>query len=130
MDLLAIWFYVFPWISIIACINLTLIVVHLWFPRPNAVTAAAHKAHREGFKDGFKTGHEDGMKEGYKAGAEDNHLEEGHFIKCPECDHAIHIPTILHVDGDPGDQSITCEPDTTELWIHIEGHKAGTIGHA
>lgn len=126
MDLLTIWFYVFPWISLFACVCLALIVVWMWFPRPNAVDAAR----KAGFRDGYSTGHKDGVKEGYKAGAEDNHLEEGHFIRCPECDHAIHIPTILHVNGAPGDQTITCEPDTTELWIHIEGHKAGTIDHA
>lgn len=124
MDLLTIWFYVFPWISLFACVCLALIVVWMWFPRPNAVDTAR----KAGFRDGYSTGHKDGVKDGYRSGAEDTHLDEAHFLKCPEpgCDKAIEVPTIMHVDGDV----LRCEPDTTEYWVHIEGHKAGASGHA
>ncbi|AYD81597.1 hypothetical protein HYP71_gp103 [Arthrobacter phage KBurrousTX] len=119
MDLLTVWFHLFPWLSLVAVICLVAITVWMWVPRPNA----AARSFQDGFGEGYKTGHKEGIKEGYAAGAEDNHLEEGHFIKCPECDHAIHIPTILHVTGEPGEQLIDCEPDTTELWVHMNSHK-------
>ncbi|QGZ17200.1 hypothetical protein HYQ19_gp101 [Arthrobacter phage DrYang] len=127
MDLLNIWFHVFPWLTVIACVNLSLIVVWMWFPRPHAITKAYREGLAAGYADGVEHGRNAGYRDGHKQGVEDNHLEEAHFIKCPECDHAIHVPTIMRVEGEPGSETVICEPDTTELWVHMNGHKAGTV---
>lgn len=132
MEILILAWNTLPALFILIAASLVLLNVHLWRTSHKEIQAATAKGKVIGYEAGYHRGHVEGAREaaessydsGYAAGHEAGFLETGSFLKCPHCDHAVHVPVHLIIEGEPGAETIKAEPDTTEFWVHIGGHDA------
>jgi hypothetical protein len=112
---------------ILAVIALALVALNVYAFTQHTHYHHGHKAgyakgrvvgQKRGHRRGYHEGHAAGLAEGDAAGREAAYLENETFIQCPECDHAIHIPVHVIVEGD----TIRAEADDTALRLHMQNH--------
>lgn len=120
---------------ILAVIALALVALNVYAFTQHSHYHYGHKAgyakgrvagQKRGHRRGYHEGHAAGLAEGEAAGREAAYLENESFIQCPECDHAIHIPVHIILEGEPDNQTIRAEADDTALWLHMASHTGKT----
>ncbi len=110
----------------IAAAALVVIAIYALRYNPAGEEASYWQGHRDGYSAGYVQGKADGVTEGEALGRQAEYLANEHFIQCPECDHAVHVPVHVILEGAPGAQEIRAEADTTQLWLHMETHTGKT----
>jgi hypothetical protein len=115
-----------PLTMTIAALALVLIAVYVWRYNPAGTEAAYWEGFRTGTQDGYLKGQADGIAEGELAGRQAEFLANETFIQCPDCDHAVHVPVHVILEGETGTQAVRAEPDTSLLWLHMQNHTGKT----
>lgn len=125
MDLTTAAWLAIPWLFLLITVFLLAINVFLWRldrRRDKSARRRATRSHSMAVLHANAKGYQRGFESGKKQGAEDAFTQNETFIQCPECDHAVHVPLLAIIDGEPGQQAIRAEADTTALWLHMESH--------
>jgi hypothetical protein len=121
---IALWF-ILPYLLLAISTCLVSLNVYL-FTRDSQYRRGRRAGYRAGKiagqRKGYERGRVAGLTEGEAAGRESEYLEHQNFVQCPECDHAIHVPCHIVIEGEPGAQEIRAEVDQTELIMHMYQH--------